>query len=356
VYCDPGFNLGEQSMTIKLNSITSWMAKLQGKLYENAMQRAQLEIRAALFENLAREIGQINDKYDGRKTDELENQIIKLTGAKENLADHLGHVNTAIKKLEDLRMYVDAARTEVTTGTAASFDENLENINNLVGSSVLDPNNLIGLKGRGSWAPRYVSLSAGRVEHTLESDYLGTDYQITFSDGSTTHTPDISSRTLEGTSFDSLTVSSLSGNSISYSDGANSYTGTIERGGLEILNAWAYNDFATASDQATAAADVDAAMQHIRKTELTLRNSQAVIRGMANKVGNEITNLAGEMTREAETDRTDREAEIEAISLRHELTLTNVSLTSKNQVAFIQNLFLTPPIVEKRNIFRVING
>ena len=331
------------------------MAKLQGSIYENAMERTQLEIKASLFESLGREIKVINDKYDGREADEIEAKILKATDEKENLAGHVGHINKSLKKLDDLRIHLDSARSEITAGTAAGFDEKLENINNLVGSAVLDQNNLIGLKGRGSWAPRYVFLSAGSMEHTLASDFLGTDYEIELNDN-TTQTPEFSARTLEGTSFDSITVTSLSDNAIQYNDGTNNFTGIINRGGLQVLNAWAYNDFATTSDQTTATADIDAGMQHIRKTELALRTARAVINGMVNKTGSELKNLASEFSNSVAEEKSAREAEISAVSLRHELTLTSVSLTSKNQVAFIKNLFLTPPLSEKRGIFKIING
>jgi hypothetical protein len=196
--------------------------------------------------------------------------ISKITSA----ANKLDQIDTMLLNMTSA---IDTAATDQKYGTE-SFDYNLAAVSSVAQGDTSSTNLLGSLQRGGNYTPnsvQYIADQSGRVV-TVNGTYLGTDYQINQSDG--TFWMRSGSQTLQqytaypfgakgsGVSIalgDIKANSSAPAGTVSYTgnlsvdvSGQQTIQGTLTQPGLGVLNAFMYNNFATADDRAKAMADI----------------------------------------------------------------------------------------------------
>lgn len=342
-------------MALNLPSIGTWFAKTQSQVFENATATNEQYIKIALTNQLNRRVFEIQAKYDGADLAELETKINSLLQKKQTVGTQLDAVKRALDKIDDVRVGLLAAQAAVDAASPATFDTELDNINRTAGRTTLDPTNLIGSTGKGSWVEKNTVVSSGRFTTTVKTQYLGSDYVIDTA-GGTRADPDHTARTLDGVDFDTITLNSLSGNTVSYNDGSTDIDGEIRRGGIGVLNAWAYNNFATATDQANAQADINAGFEYIADVEKNLTNNLNALNTMFNNIGFDVENTTDKYNDLNVEQLEARGAELKAARVQFELTLNSFSLLSSNQLTLVSSIFTLDDPAEKQTVFGIING
>ena len=347
-----------------IDDFASRIAQIQGDVFANMLDRSQLTLKVALANRLSKELAAIDAKYTGKAAARIEDRINTLFDEKQGLADTLKAVKDTLNlrgvastspKLNQVREYLLEMKLAVDLEDTATFDGLMADLENKVGSAVVDPNNLIGNPGPDVTAPRTIVTGTGRVSTTVQSVFLGSDYAITLGDGSVRR-PDFENQTLGGIAFADYSLVSLSGDTIRFRDGTGGITtGTLTRRGGEILSAWMYDGFAQTADKDQAKADIDAAIKRVADAELAFTQNIALLGASVDRVGTQMTDLTKEFKKVGGAELDAKQAEQKAATARFELTLHSMALTSQVSLTFVQSLFLGTSTVEKQDVFGILN-
>ena len=340
--------------SLTIPSLAENLAKIQGRLFAFNLERSQLQVKIALTDKLDKDLAKLDLKYDGAKTRALEQEINRLSSKKEELADKAASLQLNLDRLNDFRETLANLSIHARDGLAPSFDLELHNLNIDAGSAVIDADNFIGNPGTGvSAQPEVVSM--GGLQTTIVKRFLGTDYAIELDAGGRMR-PDFADRTLAGIDVDTLDVVFLSGDDIQFTDGTDTYDGTLARSGSGIVQAWLYNDFATQADRDQARADVAAAVKRLDLAAAAFRQNIDLISAGVGRLDVDMQDLTKDFLKRSTEDLDAKQAERRALTTKVDLTLNDLSLTSAVSNAFIQNLFLAPKPNEKRSLFDIISG
>lgn len=337
-----------------MSPVAKNIGRIHANIFAGLLERAQLQVKLALGQRLDKDLAALEDKYDGREASDLEQKVNKLSDRKEALALKVGVLKKNLKEFNDLRESLDDMRGHADSGFGPSFDAVIASLNIAAGSAVLYDDNLIGNPGTGvASQPDVVQM--GPVTTTIEKTFLGTDYYITLADG-TLMRPDHDAGTLEGIDFASLTLNSLVGDVIQFSDGVTTYDGTLTRTGSGVLSAWLYNNFATQADIDQGKSDVNDAMQRIDATETAFRRNLALIEAGISSVGSEMTSATEAYKAQTLEDLDAKQAERKALTTRFDLTVNSLSLIASINIQYVLNLFAADDPNEKQSVFDVLTG
>ncbi len=343
-------------MVYIINGLAGKLSAAHGSIFSSILERSQLIVKLALAERMDKDLAAIVDKYDGSKEDKIEAKIDALFAKKSKSGNMLKNVNNAIKKLNDVRLVLFEMRVAADTVDTSTFDTKMDSLNDLVGSSVLDPDSLIGNPGPNSTLKRTTVVTLGATSTNVEAEFLGSDYAITRGDGSIIR-PDFENKTLNGIAFANYTLTSLAGDAIVYDDGVTAgQTGTLSRRGGDILSAWMYNNFATAADETSAIADIDAAVLRIGVIESNLRLNRTLLNAGIGKTDLLLGNLADEFSKVSTEQLDAKQAERRAVTVRFDLAVNNLALIALTNLTYVNGLFLSPDPMEKQDIWDVIRG
>lgn len=284
-------------------------------------------------------------------------QLSDLMASKENIADHLDRVRRARENIVEIKGALADAASAALTGSRAKFDAALLTLNLKAGNSKTDAENLIGRMGTTQIGSRteYVDLPGGDVE--LQTRSLSSTYAIRLSDGSQL-TPDVLSNSIKvnGKKYDlpSLTfVSSGGGNDVTFSVDNNgtteTYTGTIERGGLGVASSFFYGGLpADASAQSQTYRqqgidDVRAALKQVNDLDKALAAAESEIARGFGKVGVEIDATTAQI--DNITSRQADEARIfnRALQTRTQVSLSSLALSAKTAETMLSSMFSPKP-------------
>ncbi len=297
--------------------------------------------------------------FDQKQRTELSPSRLRLAdlqASKESIAEHLDRVRRARENIVEIKGALADAASAAQTGSRAKFDSALLTLNLKAGNSRTDPDNLIGRLGTTQVGGRteYIDLPGGDVE--LQTRSLSSTYAIRLSDGSQL-TPDVTSNSVKinGKKYDlpTLTFVSSSGDDVTFSVDNNgtteTYTGTIERGGLGIASSFFYGglpaDASVASQtfRQQAIDDVRAALKKVTDLDKVLASAELEIARGFGKVGVEIdatTSLIDTIeTRQAE------EATMfnRALQTRTQIALSSLALSSKTAETMLTSMFAPKP-------------
>jgi hypothetical protein len=346
-------------MVYIIDGLASKISAAHGSLFSFLLQRSQLIVKVALAERMDKDLAKIEDKYDGGKESKIEAKIDIAVEKKSKSARMLRNVNNAVKKLNAIRLVLFEMRVAADTVATTTFDTKMAALNDKVGSSVLDPESLIGDPGPNATLKRTTVVTLNAATTNVEAEFLGSDYAITRNDGSIIR-PDFENKTLNGIAFANYTLTSLAGpaspDAIEYLDGAGSEVGTLSRRGGSIMSAWMYNDFATADDRASALADIDAAILRIDGVERNLRLNRTLLNAGIGRSDLLLDNLTDEFSKISSEQLDAKQAERRAVTVRFDLAVNNLSLIAQTNLTYINGLFLSPDPMEKQDIWDVISG
>ncbi len=235
----------------------------------------------------------------------------------------VGRAKAILGKIDAMILNVNKASqpTSGTTNTAmyaASFDAAIKSIQSDVKNVRMQPNMI------GNYEPRltYKTSPSGTMG-SVQGAFIGNDYYITDSAGKR-WVPDQNAKNLKrydnypsgatnkvGAFDGGLRLDSISGDAIAFTIAPNtaspeSFSGTLSRKGLRIMNSWYYNALATDADRQKALSDLKSARVavnlEIQRYELGASTAtfyenrvNAEIRGIKSKVADEIIARAKEL-------------------------------------------------------------
>lgn len=341
----------------------SSLLQTQHSLYTYNSDNALLRVKMAQAERLQKEYGRIEDKYDGSVQADYEARLEAAVNAKAEIAKPYQRVQTALGKMDDLRNKLIEMRNAANLGSAEAFDYAYSTLTTMVGSSWLDSSSLTSNNRTNSntWPDRPELFSAGSYQIELKHYFLGNDYSIEMDDGSGTVRPDLSENTLSGgavggTKFEDISNVTINGDQISFDVGGTTHTGTLHKGGGGVLNAWGYNNFATATDQDNAKAAIDDAIERVRKAETQWGIAEAQLSGALGRLGLTQEQAQSDFETKSFEIIEAKTAEKKAAKARFDLSVNSLALTSNQASNFIQQMFMAQPIGQSKGIFDIIGG
>lgn len=317
-------------------------------VYQGMMDRALLQVKLAGSQRMSADLAKLNQKYDGKAASRVEDQINKLGGEKSVVADWLRRVEGGIEAMNDIRVWMLEMKNAIGTGSGPAFDnawdKNNYDVNRGTDDSLIDNPG----KGRGFWSQTTEVVSTGPLSAEVTSRFLGNDYTIEMDDGSV-FKPGTDASTLKGngTTFETanLTLDSFDSatNTVVFTDpdSGTQYTGTVKRGGLGVLPAWLYGNFATADDKTRANADIATALKSLARAELDYNVDQAQLSGMDTRLKSSMDELGAQFKKLTEEDLTAKQAERRAIQTRFDIFNNSLALTSARSQQYIYHMFMT---------------
>lgn len=343
----------------QFSSVAKNLAGAYANIFSGTMERAKLTVQLAMAERQAVDMDKINAKYDGSKERAIEKEVTNLFTKKNALAEMKGRLDKALGQVNDVRVKLYDMKSQAEAASSAAFDLKLQELNSYLGSSVLFPDRLTGNPGQGYWNERTTAVETGIMATSVSANFLGNDYVIDEAGGDQ-FKPDFVNRELKSSTatigFDSLTLNSLVGDAISFTDGTNTYNGTLRKGGLGLMSGWMYNNFATQADIDQASADVGVGIKEVLNTERSYRTSKALIETAISKLQLNVDAKNAEYKTVSTEQLTAKQAERRAITQKYDFAMNSLSLTANVNVSFIQGLFNSPNIYEKKSVFGVLRG
>lgn len=345
-------------------SSTGWFnTKTQFNLFQSTLERSQMMAKLAAATRMDAEMAKLNEKYDGKAAAEIQSQAEKLADEKFKVDDYHTRVEAALKKFNDVRVSLLSAKAAIASGSTTAFDLAINTQNAWLANKTTYSTSLVANTGNGfgKWTEHTEMLSGAGMDVAVTDHYLGNDYAIDLDGSDLALRPNKDGNALEGgpngkVAMSNWTVDSLSGDQITVKDNLNNqtYTGTLKRGGLGVLNAWGYDGLATADGKARATADIQAAMKKLDKLELEYRGNElglsAIVKGMNGK----IEGLTAEYTKIANEELDAKQAERRAIKTRFDMSTNALALTTGRQTNFIYQMFNNPYTTEKKDLTGIL--
>jgi hypothetical protein len=284
------------------------------------------------------------------------------------LKNHVDYLQKQIAALE--------AGDITAAALAVDFDNKLRKINQLAAAGaqsfkdggVYFQKNLIVSLSRSSFATQTFFAPYNSKGDTLQIDgvYLGTDYYIIEDDSDDFWNSDTGFAASEATvgtlteysSFpdtttgQSETVTAITLNSINTTSGAVDLdisgpvkiTGTLTKGGLGILDAWLYENFANQTAIDRAKADLDEAESLLLLTEADFLADRATLQSRVTVFATLIGGLQNEIASIAEDIENDRQAELLAAQLEFQVARFQFSLLAARGNTLVFALILAQDI------------
>ena len=353
----------------------SSLLQTQYSLYTYNSDNGLLRVKMAQAERLQKEYKAIDDRFDGSVQAEYEARLEAAVNAKAEIAAPYQQVQTALKKIDDIRNKLIEMRNAASLGSAEAFDYAYSTLTTMVSSSWLD-SQLLTANNRttaNTWPDKPALYSAGSYQIEVKNYFLGNDYAIEMDDGSGTVRPDQGEGTLSGGSvggakFTDITNVSIADGKVSFDVGGKTHTGTLKTGGGGVLNAWAYGNFAStktdpdeaasdvAAKKAAAVAAVNEAIERVRTAETQWGIAEAQLSGAFNRLGLAQTQAQTEFEAKSNEVIEAKSAAKKAAKARFDLSVNSLALTSGQATNFIQQMFMAAPIGEKKGLFDIISG
>jgi len=230
--------------------------------------------------------------------------------------------------------------------------------------------NLIGNTSGPDWPTDTIYTPTNRSGGytTVEGTYLGTKHEIIDADGyawryeennniykqyandgtGVATGSEISATDMTVSSFDS------SDDSVTLSNGTDTITGTLSRGGLEILNSEYYGSFADDTSVQDAIDDIDAAIIYFDTNSTRLTANTSLLQGNIFMIGKQIAFLEEEVA-DIVTEEIQTNAAINrAANLKFTLAINTINIISANNQGLIQNMIeLARPQEKAQGLFGI---
>lgn len=382
-------------------------------LFQSTLDRTQLIVKQSMAKRMEADLAALNDKYDGKKAAALEDQINGIADQKFDVTSYLSNVQLGLKRMDDVRTALLSAKDAIAKGSADAFNLHINTINTWIGKQGDNPDSIIAnnTDGKGNWRKDVTVVSSGSQSVNLEHQFMGTDYAIALDNGNVLR-PDAKTSLLSAngagaslshlatlTAGDGSTISGTivqangqttitddngntytgSGTQVTDSDGntysvtttdrvtvnyadGSSQTGTLKRGGLGILHAWAYGDFnssdptAKAAAQEAANADINAAMRKLAQIERNLNMDEAGLSGISKNLDGKSSALADEYKKISEEELSSKQAERRAIETRFKIATNAMVLSNQTTSSMIYQMFNNPWSAQKKSLSDVLLG
>ena len=310
-------------------------------------------------------------------------QVFKLQAFKDKISDSVSAATKAKNAASFIEADLDSMKTKLQTilgstsdddraTAAAEFDELYGGINSRADGANQIVNhqnvNLISNTNGPDWDTKDLHTPTNRSGGftTIEGAYLGTKHEIVdadgyawrldsganvykqyYNDGTGVATgTEISATDMAVTSMDH------SDDSITLSDGTNTISGTLNRGGLGVLSSDYYSSFADDTAVQEAIDDIDAAIIYFDTNSTRLTANTSLLQGNSYLIKEEISRLEGEIADIVTTEIQANAAKTKAANAKFTLAINNINLVSQNNQGLIQNMMeLASPQESAQGLF-----
>jgi hypothetical protein len=212
--------------------------------------------------------------------------------------------------------------------------------------------NLIGNAAGPDWKTEdiYTRTSQNGGYTTIEGAYLGSNFELVDIEGYSwkiarndevyKQYTDTGSATGKEISTKDITVSSFdaSTDNLTLSNGIETLSGTLNRGGLKILQAQYYNNFTDDNSIQNAINDIDKAIIYFDTKAARIRGNTTLLQGNNDLVKEQIAKLEKEVADIVTVEIRENAARSRAEGLKFAMTLNNMNLISQNNQGLIQNM------------------
>lgn len=264
---------------------------------------------------------------------------------------HLNEMKTALEGLSSASTADERATAAATFDTArGKINAQADGASQMVNYRTI---NLIGNKEGPDWEGDKLFTPYNRSGSFIQVDgaYLGSDFVIEEADGTVwkrngegdtliqypadgSSVPTGSEISLDGltiTSYDSAT------GAITYG-GSGSLTGTLTRGGLEVLESEYYSGFADDASVAEALADVEAAITAVTVKGADIKAKSSMLTGNVDMAKEQIAKLEKDIAAMVSANVKEMAANQRAAQLKMTLALNNVNLISAANSGLVENM------------------
>jgi hypothetical protein len=310
-------------------------------------------------------------------------QIFKLQAFKDKISDSVSAATKAKNAASFIETHLDSMKTKLQTilgstsdedraTLATEFDELYSKINSRAdGANQLVNHqsvNLIGNTNGPDWTTRdlYSPTSQSGGFTKIEGSYLGTKHEIIdadgyawrYDEGANLYKQYLNDGTNVATgaeySATDMTVQSFdhSDDSVTLSNGTDTITGTLNRGGLGVLKSEYYSSFADDTAVQNAIDDIDAAIIYFDTNSTRLTANASLLQGNTFLIKQQIAQLEEEVADIVTKEIKENGARNRAANLKFTLAISNINLISQQNSGLIQNMLqLTQPLDRASGIF-----
>ncbi len=296
-------------------------------------------------------------------------KIAKIQGFKNRISDSVSTASKAETAMGWIEKHLDDMRTSLlsTLGStsaedrenvAKEFDRLWDRINSRADGANQIINyinyNLIGNTHAPEWKTEdvYTQTNQSGGYTIIKGAYLGSQFAIKDAEGyfwrlieneevykqfdstgSSTGTK-ISSKDMVISSFET----SNNGETVTLSNGTDTVSGTLDRGGLGILNTEYYDEFTNDISIQDAINDIDKAIIYFDAKAARLRGNAALLHSNDDLMKEQIAQLEKDVAGIVTTEIKENGAKSKAAQLKLALTLNNLNLVTQNNQGLIQNM------------------
>ena len=287
---------------------------------------------------------------------------------KAKIADNLSAVSKAKGAIEwidsrldrmlvDLQAILGSSDPDARAAAAAAFDEDLDFINSKAdGAGQRIGNRTVNLIGNASVddfsvSDLYTRTSKSGGSAMIEGIYMGARYNVEDAEGDIWRydepsdsfveysSGDSSSPTGESIAAEGLTLDSFdSTTGAVVFGGTGSLQGTIVRGGIGVLEAGFYNDFADDAAVQRAIDDVTAAIDYVASKGPAIKATAALLQASNQMMSERVSNLSEEIAAITKEEVDETAAKAKAARLKLSLAVNNINLVTQQSTGLIQNL------------------
>lgn len=288
--------------------------------------------------------------YKAKIADEL-SAVTKAKGAIDWTTSKL---NTMLAKAQALLGSTDPAER---AAVAAEFNEARDFINSKVdGAGQKIDYRKINLIGGGTppefgASNLYIHTSDKGGRTMIEGAYMGADYNIQDADGDLWRFSQGDNAYIEymndgtgRTTGASVSATGLTLDSFDHDTGAvtfggsGSLSGTVVKGGIGVLNADFYGNFADDTGVQNAIDDVLAAMDYVKSNGASIKAKASLLQNSSRIVLAKVSDLGKEISKITAEEVDAAAAKSKAANLKMSLAVNNINLMSQNSTGLIQNL------------------
>ena len=296
-------------------------------------------------------------------------EIGKLLSFKDQISNNVTVSSKAQSALGGIEEHMDSMRTKLQSilgsnsqedreSTASEFNKLWEKINASADGANHIINfqniNLIGNTKGPDWETEdvYTRTSQKGGYTTIEGAYLGTNFELIDEDGNTWRIAEnadfykqFNSNGLETgkkVSSGDITISNFDvtndTSSLTLSNGTDSISGTLNRGGLKILQSKYYNNFTDDNSVQNAINDIDKAIIHFDTKAARIRGNTTLLQSNNDLIKEQVAKLEKEVADIVSIEIKENGAKSRAEGLKFAITMNNMNLISQNNQGLIQNM------------------
>lgn len=334
-------------------------AAAQRQAVSDSMDRTYLLIKQGMEVQKAKELAKVTARYSSQSNlPELQSRIDTLSATKTAADDAVSTVKSAAETAQNVLEKLNAMHAAAAEGNAGAFDAALTQINIMVGSRGSELENLVGnvLAGQTGTATKFVDAGANQVTVQLRS--LGSRFLLTEQGTGQQIDTNFYEQTLviDGRKISTADLSLVSRNddTLTFTDGTDTWTADLQRGGLSVTSAWTY-DGLTGDGQTLALSDVGESIKIVTKALANL--SDASLQGDVGitVLQNRLTALGDEALALNDTESDALAAEKKAIQTRYDMALNSLAFAAQAQREVIGVMIADDP-VKSQSVFEIMGG